>query len=388
MPATALAAFDYAAPMLVLRDDVAFSVFDHPPPSVLMGGLIALFLSGAVFMQVVMYFQVYRNDLLVMKGVVLAVWVLDIIHSAMICTANWQLLILNYGAYATLDHIAWPISITIALTALTTAIVHCFFIHRIYRLSRRNWFITVLLMILAFLRVVTTGQMIRLGSYVVFIEHYTYIFTLGLSVSAILDILVTGALCYYLRKGRDGFARINHMIDMLTLYTVESGVLTCISTAISLFFWLFLRSNFVFIGMHLVINKLYANSLLASLNARRSLAGKVTGSDRHPLPVILPHPPISRASTQQHFSHVGRTGSKPLQVAVDIERTIQRDECIILEIETDSRTPSLAGRCLVVAQVRGRLGRAQGSPVTADGGVAFRMVLGWLWRVDSLIAVI
>nr|VWO99695.1 Calcium-transporting ATPase (EC [Ganoderma boninense] len=127
------------------------------------------------------------------------------------------------------------------------------------------------------------------------------------------------------------------MIDMLTLYTVESGMLTCIATAISLFFWLFLRSNFVFLGMHLAINKLYANSLLASLNARKSLATKVTGSDRHPLPVILP---TSRMSGPQHYSHHGRTAAKPLQVAVDIERTIQHDD-VILETESDSPTPSL-----------------------------------------------
>ncbi len=29
----------------------------------------------------------------------------------MICTSNWQLLIINYGAFETLDHIAWPISV-------------------------------------------------------------------------------------------------------------------------------------------------------------------------------------------------------------------------------------------------------------------------------------
>ncbi|PIL30724.1 hypothetical protein GSI_06892 [Ganoderma sinense ZZ0214-1] len=339
MPPAALFSFDLAVPMLASRDNAASTVFNHPPPPVLIGGLIALFLSGAVFMQAVMYFQRYRHDLPMMKAVVFAVWVLDILHSAMICTANWKLLILDYGAFASLDHIAWPIPITIALTAITTAIVHCFFIHRIYKLSRRNWFITVPLMILALLRVasafVTAGQMIRLRSYVLFIQNYTYIFTLGLAISAILDILITGTLCYYLRKGRDGFARINHMIDILTLYTVESGMLTCIATAISLFFWLFSRSNFVFLGMHLAINKLYANSLLASLNARKSLATKVTGSDRHPLPVILPHPPTSRMSTQQHYSHLGHTASKPLQVNVDIERTIQHDD--VLETETDSR---------------------------------------------------
>ena len=103
----------------------------------------------------------------------------------------------------------------------------------------------------------------------------------------------------------------------------------------------------MFLGIHLAINKrtclflryhmsrphrsaVYANSLLASLNARKSLATKVTGSDRHPLPVILPHPPASRMSTQHHYvsiatacgrsnftqfgsivqSHNGRTASK------------------------------------------------------------------------------
>ena len=42
MPALALAPFDLAVPMLASRDDVAQTVFNHPPPPVLIGGLIAL----------------------------------------------------------------------------------------------------------------------------------------------------------------------------------------------------------------------------------------------------------------------------------------------------------------------------------------------------------
>ena len=81
--------------------------------------------------------------------------------------------------------------------------------------------------------------------------------------------------------------------------------------------WLFMRNNFAFLGMHLVINKrtslchrafmdclagllsVYANSIMASLNARKSIAGKVSGSERgYPLPVILPHPQSPRSAEQ------------------------------------------------------------------------------------------
>ena len=44
------------------------------------------------------------------------------------------------------------------------------------------------------------------------LPHYNvhklqYIFTTGLSTAASLDILITAALCYYIRRGRSGFGR-------------------------------------------------------------------------------------------------------------------------------------------------------------------------------------
>ncbi|RPD59411.1 hypothetical protein L226DRAFT_562633 [Lentinus tigrinus ALCF2SS1-7] len=338
------------------------TVFNHAPPPVLVGGLVALFLSGVVFMQVVLFFQMYQNDRLQTKAIVLAVWLLDITHSAFVCTANWENLIADYGAYSTLDEIQWSIALTIALTALTTVIVHCFFIHRIWKLSRHNWYITVPLILLALLRVasalVTTIEMLRLRSYPLFIAQFSYIFTLGLATSALVDILVTSILCYYIRKGRAGFARINHMIDVLTLYTVENGMLTCIATALSLFFWLFMRHNFAFLGMHLAINKLYANSLLASLNARKSLVSRMQGSGdgaRYPLPVMLANPPLS----PRNFSHHDlSTNKQPLQVTIDVERTVQHDTVIELGSmpvsEVDLGNPRDSGSGSLTDVKRGR----------------------------------
>ncbi|KAI9065550.1 hypothetical protein FKP32DRAFT_1567728 [Trametes sanguinea] len=323
------------------------SPLNHSPPPVLLGGLIALFLSGAVFMQVALYYQVYQTDRQRIKTLVLIIWLLDLTHSAMVCTANWENLIVHYGDVAALDSITWYFLFTLqrpspsyALTqAVTTVIVHCFYIQRIYSLSRGNWFIVAPL-------VLTTAEMyvegslsartasdrtfrIRIGNYPQFVAEFSWVFTLGLAVSSFLDVLITSIMCYYIRKGRTAFVRMNRIIDVLTLYTVENGMITCIATSLSLFFWLFMRSNFAFLGMHLAINKLYANSFLASLNARKVIANKSQGSgqghpgDGYAMPVMFPNSHTSR--DHRRYGGLSASNPKTVEITIDVEQTVQRD---------------------------------------------------------------
>ncbi|RPD70782.1 hypothetical protein L226DRAFT_513983 [Lentinus tigrinus ALCF2SS1-7] len=321
--------------------------------AVLIGGLVALFLSGVAFLQVVLYWQTYPFDPKKTKAVVVVVWILDIVHSAMICTANWQNLVKNFGKWDGLDYITWSIAFTVALTATTTFLVHCFFSHRIHTLSRGNWWITVPLVTLALVRLVaatvSTTEMILLESFEQFVKKYAYVFTLGLSTSTALDIIITGILCYYLRQRKSGYDRMDRIINTLTLYTVETGMLTCVTTAVALICWVRMSDNLVFLGLHLAISKLYANSLLArcacmslwtsrrgltgpvgcSLNARRSLSNRSEGSssEGYPMPVMFaglysPRSPITPWSPRTR-SEPG--SAKPLQVNIDIEQTIHRE---------------------------------------------------------------
>ncbi|XP_006459695.1 hypothetical protein AGABI2DRAFT_116655 [Agaricus bisporus var. bisporus H97] len=77
------------------------------------------------------------------------------------------------------------------------------------------------------------------------------------------------------------------LVDSTTIYALENGALTCFTTTASLICWLAMPKNLVFLGLHFVIGKLYANSLLASLNIRRELedlrwrAQNTTTRDRH-----------------------------------------------------------------------------------------------------------
>ncbi|EMD32502.1 hypothetical protein CERSUDRAFT_118537 [Gelatoporia subvermispora B] len=301
--------------------------------AVLLGSLICCFLTGIVSMQSAMYWRIYPKDMGRIKATVAIVWGVDFVHAFMACAANWTYLIENFGNLDVSTHITWSVAVTVALTALNTFLVQAFFAHRIHTLSRGMWWITAPITILAFLRLfaalVSTAEMIRLRSYPAFVDQFAWVFTVGLSLGAVVDILIAIGLCYFLRRGRTGFSSMDRIIDSITLYTVENGLLTSVTTVISLICWVTMPHNLIFLGLHFAISKLYANSFLATLNARKALMTRSQGSsDRggdHALPVLFPDSYRSRGV----FSRYGaaNTGVDPVgtKVQINVEKTIQCD---------------------------------------------------------------
>jgi len=153
--------------------------------------------------------------------------------------------------------------------------VHGFFAFRIHLLSKGNWFVVAPIVVLALARLgfasTTCSKMLIYKSFSMFIEHSAWVFTMGLVASSILDVVVTASLVWYLRHARSGFEGLDQIVNTLCRYTVENGLLTCVGIIISLGFWLGMRTNLVFMALHFVLAKLYANSLLATLNNRRHI---------------------------------------------------------------------------------------------------------------------
>ncbi|KAF8079389.1 hypothetical protein FPV67DRAFT_116171 [Lyophyllum atratum] len=243
--------------------------------SLLVGGFVATGLSGIVAVQTILYFKMYPMDPRFLKGLVLLIWVLDFSHSCLSCAAIWDYLIEQYGRPEFIDVIPMTLSLTIVFTAITTFFVHIFFVHRIWLLSQKNWYLAVPFLVLVTARVgaaaATCAELIELQSLFQYKEKYGWLFTMGLTLSSVVDILITLCMFFMLRKSRSRSLSLNHVIDSLILYTFEIGTLTCAGTVISLICWLALETSLVFMGLHVLIAKLYANSLLASLNSRQEL---------------------------------------------------------------------------------------------------------------------
>ncbi|KAF5361539.1 hypothetical protein D9757_012067 [Collybiopsis confluens] len=223
---------------------------------------------------------------------------LDLIHSAFIGASLYLYFINWFGEEWRIDTIPWSIAFTVVITAVQTFIAHCYFANKIYRSSKKSWYFAGPVIFLAMLRLIaagtSTGEMIADKEYSVFNRAYPgWIFTLGLSLSSAVDVLIAADLIYLLRKLKLQMGSTSKMIkvvDTLTLYTLENGFLTgygfyetspyslltmvyrdSVATTASLICWVAMPHNLSFLGLHFVIEKLYANSILASLNTRKEL---------------------------------------------------------------------------------------------------------------------
>jgi len=288
--------------------------------ALLVGGMISTFLSGAVSMQAYLYARTYQNDRTSVKCLVLGTWLLDIFHTTMVATSLWDYLIQGFGSQTLHDKIFWSLGMTVASTAILTFGVHCFFVHRLYKLSKGKLYLALPIALVALMRLasacVTTAEMIRLGSFTLFLQQFKWVFTLGLALSTIADVLIAGGMCFFLRRNRTGTSDLDLIIDSVIYYTIENGILTSIATIASLVFWLGMPHNLVYMALHFGISKLYANSLLASLNARKSL--RQVHSSLRPSAGFMPQSP-------RRFSKLSVTGTK---LEINVEKTI---DCVVEE---------------------------------------------------------
>ncbi|KAJ7871189.1 hypothetical protein B0H14DRAFT_2724670 [Mycena olivaceomarginata] len=311
--------------------------------ALLIGGFFASMLSGAVNIQALLYFRAYTSDPIEFKLLVFAVWGLDTLHTTFIWAGMWDYLIASYGDTSKINYIPWSISLTVVLTALVTFLVHCFFAHRIWRLSKRNWLMVSPVVILALLRLGsasgTTYQMFHYKAFDLFKLHARWIFTLGLSVSSAVDIIITGLLFYLFRDTKPETGHLKDVIDRLMLYAFETGSLTCVGTIISMICWIAMSQNLIFLGLHFFIGKLYANSLLVTLNTRQNVRrarltssgerGPVLYLETHPRTGKMPYTPSFVPSTPGRESLMNNAYSEPspkeLQVNVETITSVQYD---------------------------------------------------------------
>ncbi|KAG1886292.1 hypothetical protein F4604DRAFT_71735 [Suillus subluteus] len=229
--------------------------------------------------------------------------------------ALWDSIIATYGDLSKVDTIPWCIGPTIELTALITFLVQSFFAYRIYRLQNKKLAVAIPIVALSFTRLImasiTNSEMLKLKSYDTFFQRFSWVFTIGLLLSVLVDIMITTFLCYFLRKNRPKFTDTVRIIDTLTFWTIQNGLMTSAAATATLLCWKIMPSNRIFLGLHFVVAKLYANSLLATLNARKEiLNGKqYTPTNNQPMSIVFrEHGPDSSITQQGSVSIMARHG--------------------------------------------------------------------------------
>ncbi|KAJ7093843.1 hypothetical protein B0H15DRAFT_798922 [Mycena belliarum] len=307
---------------------------------ILLGGAVGLLLSGIVAVQCIIFFKLYPDEGRMKTSMIAAVWVLDIAHTVFILASLFYYFVAHFGHPSALARIPW-----LCKPAL-------------YISSGKNWWITAPIWPRSSFRAFNYSHRLRLrlGEWSAFTTPYTLrwsLFTSGLALSAGTDFIITLCLCHYLRKIRklSTSSVMKGVMDTLTLYTLENGLITCLTTIAALVFWLKLPTTSIALSLNFLIGKLYPNSLLVLLNTRKELREMHSGDQgMH----FVPTTPL--ATYYKHFPHRAPVNGPPPPpvmslyeyspafkmhppVEVQVQRTVKRNSAAISEVSFDSLQP-------------------------------------------------
>ncbi|KAM5544655.1 hypothetical protein V8D89_001553 [Ganoderma adspersum] len=248
---------------------------DNTFGAVFLGTVLGAILYGLTSHQTFRYYRLYPTDPLVLKLTVLALWVMDSFHTVLCIHVCYYYLVSHYFKPERLLSGVWSIRLTVITTGGVIAITHVFFARRIFLIGNRNIY---LMIVIGFLLIAetcfclaATVETFLAVTFEKYVSEFKWIVPCSLGTAVIIDAVTSSTLTYYLHKCRTGFKRTDSLIDVLMVYTINTGLLTGLLNLAAMLAATFSPNTLIYYGIDIVSSKMYANSLLAVLNARRSL---------------------------------------------------------------------------------------------------------------------
>ncbi|ESK81303.1 hypothetical protein Moror_12130 [Moniliophthora roreri MCA 2997] len=110
-------------------------------------------LYGVTCLQIWYYFRSY-NDRWLLRGIVLAILVLEMAHAILAIHAVYHYLVLNFANPVGLSKDVWSVVFVIPVTTATNTIVHLFYAARIYLLSGgKDWWTPAIVCVLKIVQI-------------------------------------------------------------------------------------------------------------------------------------------------------------------------------------------------------------------------------------------
>jgi len=234
---------------------------------------LGLILYGVSLSQGYTFFKRSAEEKLSLKLMVSSLLFLESFHSF---TAAMAIYYDTVTRWQTAEANSYSISATVVLELLITFLVQCFFSLRIYRLSKAMS-VSVVCFALAFLRFMGALAMSvecfmdvpRKPNGFGFVVRFSWLITSLLTCGCAADILIAISLIYYLRKFASpaNSQSTTEIINRLVRFALQTGLITSM-TSLAVITCFQAMPNMVWLGLYILLAKLYSNSLLVSLNAR------------------------------------------------------------------------------------------------------------------------
>ncbi|KAJ6624831.1 hypothetical protein B0H10DRAFT_2212241 [Mycena sp. CBHHK59/15] len=238
------------------------------------GVVVAAGLHGVSCVQA-WYYYTHQKDHWPLKCLVATVMLFDTVHQALISHTVYTYLITNYNNSAELLDIVWSLLVEVLFNGLTALFVQRLafvygdprFTHAMQLSLVLSEFGCVLAYVAMSLRLHTFAELAELKA-------------LSITVNALAvasDVFIAASLVTLLRRSRTGFTRSDTMIKKLVAFAINTGVVTSVCASASLISILIAPNTFIYILFFFCMGRLYCNSLLATLNARKMIRGAADG---------------------------------------------------------------------------------------------------------------
>ncbi|KAJ7877323.1 hypothetical protein B0H13DRAFT_2347196 [Mycena leptocephala] len=256
------------------------------------GCMTSVGLSAILGFQTFLYFQVFPADSLRYKFFVAWIWFTDIGHTVAVCVTIWQYAVRNFGNPDILSEIVLIIT--------------------------KRWDIMA--------------------------ANFKVNVVCGLAVSAATDIAISAARYYFLNNLKQGYSATQEMVDAVVVFTINDGLLSCATVIAIIACFLGMPANFIWIGIFFTLAKLFANSVLTTLNLRNWYRHR-----HRPMGIRLTRPQATR-NTLQIGSQADKVQSSDMhmhdmpssmQVFVDKEVEYNTTAMKYAEDNDDGHSPSL-----------------------------------------------
>lgn len=311
------------------------------------GAMITGVLYGLTTLQTYLYFVYYPNDGIRTRIMVATIWILDTVHFSLVCTCMYYYLVSNYANPSALTSGHWSLFLSLALNVTIAVIVQSFFTIQIFTLCSRKtrWWVTsvIFLTVIAhFCFGMETVVLFFIKKDFVSVQAPQVTFEAATPFAifvVVSDVLITIALSVLLYESRSTVTSTNMIISTLIIYAVNRCLLTSIVAIAEVITFALAPKSLWFLAIDFTVGKLYANSLLASLNSRRSLR---QASERPSFSFRQSSMVIGASSSQTGTESKSRTRGHLVNLEVTQNTSTSNDGDVELSLrhQTDSKTQS------------------------------------------------
>ncbi|KAF9022352.1 hypothetical protein BDZ89DRAFT_1070745 [Hymenopellis radicata] len=249
----------------------------------LIGIFVSLVLMGIIVSQTWNYYNNYPEDSKWLKLYVSSVFLVDFMSSFFLLWWMYDLLINDWGNIIPYTQLHWALATDPILEGLIGPMVQAYYAWRIHVISGTYW-VSGIIMCCSLMALGGGIAGTHAAATLVTFEalagaKVTVIF--WLLPAAISDLIIALALTYYLRKHKGRFQASDKVLDKIIRMTVQNGLLTAVTAVVDVIMYFTVTTPY-HIVFTFILPKLYANTVLSSLNSRSAIRKELSNGKTDP----------------------------------------------------------------------------------------------------------